>query len=150
MEETRYNWDTMTPEERNMLVHERVMGKPLEVPCTGAITWKPDPFNNKQLGYWVCEFGHHGVKHEAHFVKAAPLPYTQSMDDAWLVVRRVNNPDSPAFPDYQDYARFIDALEEIVGSDCFFDLFYCDKDGDHLTPERLCKAALIAVGVNLE
>jgi hypothetical protein len=67
-------------------------------------------------------------------------------NDAWQVVRMMNNPT----PDYQHYARFIDALEEIVGSTLFFDLFYCDKDGDHLTPERICIAALKAVGVEIE
>lgn len=75
--------------------------------------------------------------------------YTTDMGVAWQVVRMLNNPDSPAFPDYQDYARFIDALTEIVGSDLFFDLFYCDKDGDHLNPNVICRAALQAHGVEV-
>src|SRR5947209_2334851 len=63
---------------------------------------------------------------------ALPPRYSESMDAAWLVVRGMNTPDSSAFPNYQTYSRFIDQLEKIVGSDLFFDLFYCDQDGDHL------------------
>ena len=142
-------WDEMKPEERNRLIHEKVMHKPIF--CPGKIQLVQSPmawYCDECLQSWVLSEveDYHTFM---HFIRKIP-PYAQSMDAAWLVVRMLNNPDSPAFPDYQDYARFINALEEIVGSNLFFDLFYCDKDGDHLTPERLCKAALIAVGVKLE
>jgi hypothetical protein len=68
-----------------------------------------------------------------------------SLDDAWTVVRKMNQPQTGGETSYDYYHNFIERLKEIVGSDMFFDLFYCDKDGDHLTPERLCQAAYLAV-----
>lgn len=68
-----------------------------------------------------------------------------SLDDAWLLVHKMNQPQENGETSYDYYHQFIERLKEIVGSDMFFDLFYCDKDGDHLTPERLCQAAYLAV-----
>ncbi len=120
------NWEEMTPEQRDVLVAEKVMGHETgEMPSGTLMMWN-----------------------DSGLMEEIPR-YTQSMDVAWLVVRMMNNSDSPTFHSYQGYADFIDALEKIVGSNLFFDLFYCDKDGDHLTPERICKAALEAVGVDV-
>ena len=67
-----------------------------------------------------------------------------NMSDAWQVVRAINKPVDGS---HERYARFIDALIKAVGSDMFFDLFYCDPESDdqHLTPERICDAALWAI-----
>lgn len=65
-----------------------------------------------------------------------------NLNDAWQVVRAINKPVDGS---HERYARFIDALEKAVGSNMFFDLFYCDKDGDHLKPTRICDAALWAI-----
>jgi hypothetical protein len=144
------NWDTMTDKERVRLVLEHVMGYfILEATATGWHTpefprghdavaigfhW-PIAFWNTDGDIWMTK----DIGTDSTFFD--PL---RDMNDAWVVVRRMNNSDNPDRPDYSTYARFIDALEEIVGSNLFFDLFYCDKDGDHLTPERICKAALSA------
>ncbi len=139
------NWETMTPEQRDTLIHTEIMKRTQE-PCHDG---QLDPYMG---GYWQCSCGwvsdfFIGNGTTDHTI---PIPrYTQSMDAAWLVVRMMNNSDSPTFHSYQGYANFIDALEKIVGSNLFFDLFYCDKDGDHLTPERICKAALQAKGVEI-
>lgn len=71
--------------------------------------------------------------------------YTTSLDAAWLVVHKMNEPIDGG---YDLYAKFIDELTAIVGSDLFFDLFYCDPESDdrHLTGERICIAALRACG----
>ena len=150
------NWEEMTPEQRDRLVHEKVMGNPLEVQCTAIgddiISMLRPEDHYRPNGWWLCcecEYIGHGEDH-THIRQLKIPPYTQSMDVAWLVVRMMNNSDSPPFHSYQGYADFIDALEKIVGSNMFFDLFYCDKDGDHLTPERICKAALQAVGVDVK
>ena len=145
-------WSEVTPEERNKLVHEKVMELPLSMPCTGAITWKRDPFNNRERGHWICECGYYGVTDDTlHFGLSSIPAYSTSMAAAWLVVRRMNEPDVIAGETRFDaYANFIDALEKLVGSHLFFDLFHCDEDGDHLTPERICLAGLKAVGIEVE
>jgi hypothetical protein len=128
------NWKVAS-RQRDTIIAEKVMG------------WKQHPSDIDETctqwespqGDWYLLSDADGVPH-----------YTTSMDAAWLVVRMMNVPHSPAFPDYRDYANFIDCLQEIVGSDLFFDLFYCDADGDHLTPERLCIAALRALGYTVE
>lgn len=67
-----------------------------------------------------------------------------NLNDAWQVVRAINKPVDGS---HERYARFIDALTKAVGSDMFFDLFYCDPESDnqHLTPARICDAALWAI-----
>ncbi len=91
---------------------------------------------NDQQGHW-CVF-----YHEQEDAKVFdPL---HSLDDAWNVVRRLNHPQNGDSA-YHYYYQFIERLKEIVGSDELFDLFYCDMEGDHLTPERLCMAAYMVV-----
>jgi len=78
--------------------------------------------------------------------------YTTSLDAAWLVVREMNKPLLDEITGFycERYATFVERLEQIVGSDMFFDLFYCDAESDHLTPERLCLVALRACGVEID
>jgi hypothetical protein len=74
----------------------------------------------------------------------------KSLDGAWMVVRAMNVPTNGK---HDTYARFIEELEKVVGSDMFFDLFYCNPDNpedQHLTGECICIAALRAVGLTIE
>lgn len=124
-------WSELTPEQRDTLIAEKVMG------------WKQAmPYEVYQRYLWERE--------DAPGITRETPPFSRSMDAAWQVVRRMNNPNSPAFPDYQEYANFIAELVKLVGSDMFFDLFYCDHEEDHLTPARLCIAALRAVGMEID
>jgi hypothetical protein len=150
-------WATLTPERRNCLVHEKVMGKSIK--CSGhpitIVHRSPSRTQGEHFEYatWHCETCGKGASQIAPEEHDAPgeIPnYSESLDAAWQLVRRVNNPNNPAFPDYQDYANFIECLEELVGSNLFFDLFYCDAEGDHLNPERICIAALRAVGCEVQ
>jgi hypothetical protein len=139
----------MAKEQRDQLVHERVMGHSPNEPCTGEFA--PNPHDNQETLYCpkcgACIFWEESKKHKP----LSPPAYTSDMNAAWDVVRMVNNPNNPeVHPNYQTYRQFINHLQEIVGSDLFFDLFYCDHKGDYLTPERICIAALKACGVEVE
>ncbi len=148
-------WSSLTPEQKDALVAEKVMEwRPTLCEATEKdIFYAAESAEKVRIYCSKCGYqDREGIIYRGivYWVHSVPQPhYTQSMDAAWLVVRMMNNSDSPTFHSYQGYADFIDALEKIVGSNMFFDLFYCDKDGDHLTPERICKAALQAVGVEI-
>jgi transcriptional regulator with XRE-family HTH domain len=108
------------------------------------------------VAYWHKELEHWCVysKEEEDTGIFAPLI---NLDDAWVVVKEmnkpVNHPDWP-FPKYAPYIEFIHVLEKIVCSTMFFDLFYCDPDPEsddqHLTGDRICLAALIACGIEID
>lgn len=145
-------WSEMTPEERDKLVHEKVMELPLSMPCTGAIAWKRDPFNNRERGHWICECGYYGVTDDTlHFGLSSIPVYSASMDAAWLVVRRMNETVKSDLPE-QDalYPKFIASLRELIGSNFLYAALWCSENGDALTPRRICLAALKAVGIEVE
>jgi hypothetical protein len=137
-------WSELAEEERDRLVHEKVIGASIGK-CAGTA------YYTGRIGEdeWYCEECkkyyydiEDGGKHDA------PIPhYSTDMNAAWQIVREMNKPE---FGSYDRYARFIDELEKIVGSELFFDLFYCHPEGDHLNPDRICIAALKACGVEIE
>jgi hypothetical protein len=142
------NWEEMTDKNKTGLVLEHVTGHfVLGAIATGWRTpdlraYKADRFH-WPIAFWNSD----GECWMTRDSGTDPVPFDplHDMNDVWHVVRKMNEPT----PGYDVYARFIDALEKIVGSNLFFDLFYCDKDGDHLTPECICKAALQALGVDV-
>ncbi len=139
------SWDETTDKNKTGLVLEHVMG--YFVLGSIAQGWRTPDLRGYKADrfHWPIAFWNSdGQCWMTRDIATDPVPFDplHDMNDAWHVIRRMNNPT----PDYDVYARFIDVLEKIVGSNMFFDLFYCDKDGDHLTPERICKAALEAVG----
>ena len=84
----------------------------------------------------------------AEKVMGVHAAYTTDMNAAWQIVRRINKPDN--LGKYDQYARFIEEMKKVVGSDMFFDLFYCDQEGCHLDPDRICLSALRAMGFEVE
>ena len=143
-------WDEMNDKEKVRLLLEPVMGCfVLETTATGWRTAEFPKGRNAPPGFhWPIAFWNTDA--EVWVIKETgdesllfdPL---HDLNDAWLVVREMN---SPIDGSYDRYAAFIMALEKIIGSNLFFDLFYCDPASDecHLTPERTCQAALQAVG----
>lgn len=137
-------WSVLMPVQRDLLVAEQVMG--LDLHCTGRLTYgATDILFQQQVSVCLdCNAlvtTKRGQQLPAQHTRSV-ANYSQSLDTAWLVVRQMNE-------DGHQYARFIDALEAIVGSEMFFDLFYCDQHDQHLTAERICIAALRAVGVEV-
>ena len=125
------HWKALAIRQRDALIAEKVMGKRVE-------HWTEEDCEGHELrtGYVLPDqFG------------SPPVPcYSTNISAAWEVVREVNKPLDYT---YDRYAAFVNELEKIVGSDMFYDLFYCDVDGDHLTAERLCIAALRAYGIEV-
>lgn len=126
----KINWSELTPRERDCLIAEKVFGHTV---------WRDSPFH----GDLMLLDNKQGLTGEVPH-------YSTDMNTAWKIVRKMNISNSPDFPDFTNYHRFIEELTKIVGSDMFFDLFYCDQDGDHLSPERICIAALRAVGIEVK
>lgn len=119
-------WKEMAPRERDALIGEKIFGRQIER-------------NGVTPGLYI--------DHIFSDTREPVSCYSTRLNAAWLVVRRMNIPD--AHGKYDLYAAFIEALEQIVGSDMFYDLFFCNPDDpsdEHLTPERICLAALKAVG----
>jgi hypothetical protein len=154
-------WAEMSAEERDRLVHEKVMGLRVE-PCATA-----QYYGDKQQIVVRCEgcgyefeesnitsYGEHGP--DAYALQPMhniPVPhYSASMDAAMLIVKRINEPGKPdaSGARYRRYGLFVDALEKIVGSNMFFDLFYYYEGDFHLTADRICLASLEACGVEVE
>ena len=138
-------WSALTPDQQDRIIAEKIMGVPAI--CSGALHQ-----DSRNSGFWTCDtcaaFGH--TAPPASHAPEVDIPaYSADLDAAMLVVRKMNEPHDGKF---DRYARFIAELEKIVGSDMFFDLFYCDpaSDDQHLTAERLCVAALRAVGVEVQ
>lgn len=160
------NWKEMTTLQRNALIAENLFGWEwipydfYDCSLKDQIWLLPDGQSVADLkpGEWTWY-----LEEEAIFPEGSLFPlehkdkhilvdmpnYIGSMDTAMSVVRQMNESDSPDYPDFATYARFIEELEKIVGSNLIFDLFYCDLEGDHLTPERICLAALRARGVTV-
>lgn len=151
-------WSELTRKQRDRLIGEKVMGDTYTCNVVPDFTTHQNPSRAGGIAFthttWLCPAcgatGYYGKESLVAHEKPSPIPgYSASLDAAWLVVRKMNVPVEGKF---DRYARFIDALESIVGSDLFFDLFYCDSasDDQHLTAERICIAALRAVGVQVE
>ena len=129
-------WTEMTPEERNRLVAEKVMG------------WQPKPCDDDDTmlydaGEMCCR--NCGVyEHINSFEHGEPLPprYTQSMDAAWPIFQ--------AMVQSEQYSHaFRQALVAVLGlkvkEPATFSLAWIAR----LTPEKICKAALESCGVHI-
>lgn len=84
------HWKTLTPEQRDVLVHEKVMGA-TELNCTGKMVY--DGEDADETPYYLCpqcglrlllpNYYNRGVP-KSHII---PIPdYTRSMDAAWKVL----------------------------------------------------------------
>ena len=133
------NWDALTEDERDRLVAEKVMNWQPQAECDGSIgelPISPDGWFCEKCGYnrgWGSSFTHEEL----------PPGYTESMDKAWLVIRKL------AEADYRKRDTFMEVIDvDSIGNDW-------DESGmtlkglAQLTPEKICKAALIAVGIDI-
>lgn len=100
-------WSALSPEQRNALIHEKVMGKRLT--CGGTIEFSEHDVPSRAGGVaftmtiWTCqrcgEVGS-GKPPECH-EKLVPLPsYTTDMNAAWLIVEHITNPPTSACEPY--------------------------------------------------
>jgi hypothetical protein len=149
-------WKQLSDKDKGKLVLEHVLGYfilpdgshkdgDLIKRGLGAPAGYHDP-----VAFWDEWLGCYQIRDVA--TDPSPFDPLHSLDDAWVIVKEMNKPIDGPLTRYDRYGAFIDALEKIVGSTMFFDLFYCDPNSDdqHLTPERICLAALIACGIEVE
>jgi hypothetical protein len=141
-------WAEMTPEQKDALVAEKVMGW----------QWVPAerfaPNAKKGTSWLLPEGGLLAVKSDVgaewkligdgRYMPRYWIPrYTASMDAAWLVVEKMKESDQTLYELFiEALLRFTDALEAGVNILIHF--------MRNLTPEHICLAALNAVWVEIE
>ncbi len=158
MTEEIIQWGKLTSDERNMLVHTRVMGLHPEICDDGQL----DPYMG---AYWGCTCGwvsrfHLGSDESTEHNKPTPR-YSESMDAAWKIMELASDNKMPAYPDmtsYWTYKAFLYALwrDENITEWIDVDLYNpcaLQLEFDQivvLSPRRICIAALRAVGCIVE
>jgi hypothetical protein len=152
-------WHTMTPEQRDRLVAEKIMSwQPVMCkavdPDINRYTWL-EWNDDSQWCMWcgVRETWASGNEIEH---RALPHPaYTQSMDSAWQVLQemvRRHNKDGRT----KDFMQFAENMLEVGGwdsSDAWAEIYPAHEIftmAAKWTPEAICIAALKVVGVDLE
>ena len=163
-EEKIIHWENLTAEEKNKLIHEKVMGHASYVPCYGAVINTKQRYTNSsgasEWYIWKCDAcGKEYISHEENYPLSNRLPhheyfaekpeipkYSQSMDAAWLVLQKI----AARFDENEKY------LDEIFYQ---FQHELLDDSGGEIwtsyelmarmakwTPSTICIAALKAVG----
>lgn len=135
-------WIEMKPEDKNRLVAIHIMGWQAKE-CDGEIGEQPCSSDG-----WFCQkCGVEGGWGDEYTHEEQPRRYTQSMERAWEVVKKMKTYHRPLLVDArkQDLTIadiFLVRLWEAVdkrGMDALFEY----------TPEIICKAALQACGVDI-
>lgn len=138
-------WAEMSTEERNALIHEKVMdGRQVQCPNQKPLI----TYDGYQILEWKCsqcgQTGRGGAIYDRknggyiieHTMPNVP-PYTTSMNAAWLVIKHIA--ESAGWQEVRP--TFIFRLK-LSGVDLLDDLV-------KLTPDRICFAALKACGVEI-
>lgn len=122
------NWAEMTPFQRDALVGEKIFGH-------RSVNWS---------GLMVI------LKGELPLGGALPK-YTTSMDAAWLVMQHLASQINPEnIYDYEPFIRFTNALFSTENEELYTKYAFMAGDIAKWTPDRICLAALRAVGVEIE
>lgn len=138
-------WNEMNPEDRNVLVHQLVMGKTVEA-CDSR---------NRQATVMRCEtcgyeWGERDIDLQGYGPMAMcdrhdiPIPrYSESMDAAWLVIEHITKPPTTlAESERAAGTRFM----------FWFNLHQADLWADTAqdAASAICLAILKSVGVDIE
>jgi len=148
-------WEQLTAQERNLLIHTKIMGKEPERCTDGQL----DPYMSS---YWSCTCGwisafHLGASGSTEHNKPVPR-YSESMGAAWLVVERMlaRQEEEYYFKHFEwDGPRFKPSHHYLtnegypLGTTCWY-VYLCVNDYCQYlcakTPqEAICLAALRAV-----
>jgi ABA sandwich protein len=135
-------WAELTTEQRNVLVHEKVMGKDPQERCPGT----PE---RTDIADWYCAACHQNWLEKPPAVHTVVIPsYTTNMDAAWQVLTHMcHEPEwteqMMLFINYLDDGEVVD--RNVTRSEPIFTLTRLAA----LTPEAICVAALKACGVDV-
>jgi hypothetical protein len=154
-------WASLTRRQRDELVAEKVMHlQRVLCPSQGQDHNDDNLAYNRDFGYWRCrtcnahsqseedELFQHGMVFDA-------LPrYSESLDAAWLVLQElVKHPRDQDGSLNDALGKFADTMLDEDYHDAFSEIFPAYEVfimAAKWTPERICIAALKAVGVDLE
>jgi hypothetical protein len=140
------NWRTMTPTQRDTLIAEKVMGWQ-ERQCDGE--------HGEVAGGWFCtKCGHNGNWGEGFTHTELPPRYSQSMDDAWLVLQAMvkhyqQSAGKDINPQFEAFADLMLASSEWDSSSAYSEIYpACEifAIAAKWTPEMIGIAALRALG----
>lgn len=151
-------WAEMSKEERNLLIHEKVMGGQAHCPNS----YPTITFNGYQILEWRCQqcgqTGRGGAVHDpttggylvAHSIPNIP-PYTTDMNAAWLIIQKMptRHHEQAEFLD-EPFARFTDELLPNRAGEIWTAYNCMATEVAHWTAEKICMAALKACGVEIE
>lgn len=132
-------WSEMTPEQRNRLVHEKVMGIDPAIPCSGTFVTNPHD-GHETLYCPKCDAGIFFGDSKTHKQPLVPA-YTTDMNAAWLAVERITQP--PTKPLEINAPKAIFAHWWAHGVD-----LWAMKGGE--AAEAICITALRVHGVSIE
>ena len=134
------NWSLLSSQQRDARIHEQVMHLPLETPCTSG---ELDVYKDF---YWQCTCGWEGPIN-GNTAHAIPIPvYTTDMNAAWKVVGSIHE---RLFSVRQRFLLEVYLQVSTAKWDRRRDIHW-QEVLFYITPDIICKAALIAVGVVLE
>lgn len=130
------DWASLTPQQRDRLVHERVMGHSLDEPCKGMF-WLCTNTQTGAYGYQcsICGAYHDVGTEDIHLPPEPPL-YTAYMNAAWQVVEKITQPPTEPLGLQAPNVLFMQWWEHA-------DLWAMSKDE---AAEAICMAALRACG----
>lgn len=150
-------WAEMSERKRDVLVHEKVMGKQIEqctAPQYGAMGRQEIVVRCEACGYEfpsseVTGAGEYGpdayARNDQH---DEPIPrYTTSMDDAWVILSQMDRQEKHPAVFLRSIATSYDEYSDHYGGD---EAIFALGDLASLTPERICIAALLEAGIHLE
>lgn len=124
------NWSEMTPEQRDCLIHEKVMGVDPAMPCSGAFVSNPHD-GHETLYCPKCGAGIFFGDSKTHKQPLVPV-YTTDMNAAWLVVKRITQPPTKPLGIHAPNVTFAYWWSHDV------DLWAMSREG---AAEAICRAA---------
>lgn len=137
-------WNELTPEERNVLIAQKVMGLRVE-------HWTEETYKDADPNYCYVT-GYVIINEPRTFSYWSSVPrYTQSLDSAMQVVQAIK-PTRRGYLDMtywsEDYSTVVFHLPDT--DEDYYDLKMFSYDGSLSLPEAICIAALKAKGYQVD
>ena len=152
------NWQEMFNDTKDRLIHEKVMGKPTvcyRAPISSMHYQSPNSFNETGGYYqeWTCSgcgaYGY-GPTPAEHPVPVIP-PYTYKWDATWPVLQYAAAHFEDGSEQQECFAHALSGTFEIKEKTGCYE--YTDYplwellDISHWTPDSVCRAVLVGLGV---
>jgi hypothetical protein len=147
-------WSEISEREKVRLILEHVLGWTLfaDFDAYHAALWKTGEYVSVSypVAFWVEERECWSVRHQDHEDGEVFDPL-YSMDDAWAVLLQI----ATLYSEQDEYvnetfARFVDDLLPNSGGEIWTAWKCMANEVAKWTPERICFAALSAIGVEIE